>query len=618
MMKGQWMKWLLITLLILSVQTAAGSSQAEADGSAGPRLVENLDRGLIAVSAGEDQVFLSWRLLGTEPNTTTFDVYRRSGSAGEVRLNAAVLSGGTNYTDSSADLSEDNYYSVKSYVDGSPASVSQEFLLPAGAPASNYFSIPLKNITANPSDYFVQHGWPGDLDGDGTYEYVVTRIPVNGGHRFVEAYSLDSGFLWRIDLGPYSVQAIDTYNAPPASVGDYGVAGLGGWHDSDNVTVGDLDSDGRAEVFICTYAGVQFADGATIPAGTALTQYISAVDGLSGREAGRIALPDDYVQYGPLSGHLGIAYLDGVHPSLITSLKNRGTDRVFRYIISAYDYSQGTLSLRWKHLGADGEFFHQLRILDLDADGRDEISFGGWALDNNGDTLYTLPGVVHGDRFHITDLDPDRPGLEQFGIQQAENGNVNQFPWFYADAADGTLIRTGTPPEDIARGTSADIDPRYRGYEMWSSRGGVYNVDGEEISTAKPSINFKIWWDGDALAELLDINYIDKWDYENGVADRLFTAEGVRVNSRNAPVLYGDLLGDWREEILFEASDFSELRLYTTTIPSDIRLYTLPHNPAYRNTLSVKGYMQSTLVDYYLGDGMTVPPAPFVTAVVNE
>lgn len=91
------------------------------------------------------------------------------------------------------------------------------------------------------------------------------------------------------------------------------------------------------------------------------------------------------------------------------------------------------------------------------------------------------------------------------------------------------------------------------------------------------------------------------------------------MNSRNAPVLYGDLLGDWREEVLYETSDFKELRLYTTTIPSDVRIYTLPHNPAYRNGLAVKGYMQSLLTDYYLGDGISEPKYPNIRpAVYNK
>ncbi|TDL67801.1 hypothetical protein E2R58_00875 [Paenibacillus amylolyticus] len=597
------------------VSPGGGVLQADAAEGSAPRLVENLGRGLTAVYLGENKVYLSWRLLGTESQQVTFDIYRRTGTE-EVKLNDQPLTQGTNYTDTSVDVTQSHTYIVKSYVDGRLQDESAEVVLAANPEIRNYFSIPLQNITSNPSDYFVQHGWPGDLDGDGEYEYVVTRIPVNGGNKYVEAYSLTEGFLWRIDLGPYSVTTIDTYNAPPASVSEFGVAGLGGWRDNDNITVFDLDSDGKAEVLLRTFEGVTFADGQVVPATRERAQYVSVVDGLTGTEAARTAITNDYAADGPLSGHFGIAYLDGEHPSLITALKNRALSRNFQYVTSAYDYADGALTERWRHAGADGEFFHQIRILDLDRDGKDEVSFGGWALDDNGETLYSLPGVVHGDRFHITDIDPDRPGLEQFGIQQAENGNVNQFPWFYADAATGEIIRTGEIPQDVARGTLADIDPTHNGLEMWSSSGNIYNVDGEVISSVQPSTNFRIWWDGDVLGELLDKNFVEKWDWQQNTTARLFTADDVRVNSRNAPVLYGDLLGDWREEILYETSDFTALRLYTTTIPSDVRIYTLPHNPAYRNGLAVKGYMQSLLTDYYLGEGMTTPTVPDILPVV--
>lgn len=613
MTKQKWMAGALAALLIIPIAASAGNGQASAANGAAqePRIVEALGRGLAALKTEEGGVFLSWRLLGTEQADVTFDVYRKTGKQ-ETKLNDAPLTQGTNFTDKEPDLSRTNTYYVKTYHKGKLKEVSDKAVVEADAPVRNYFSIPLKDITSNPADYFVQHGWPGDLDGDGEYEYVVTRIPVNGGNRFVEAYSLKKGFLWRIDMGPYSNSPIDVYNAPPAAVSEFSVPGLGGWRDNDNVTVFDLDSDGKAEVLLRTYEGVRFADGKAVPASDTLTQYISVVDGKRGTEKARTVIENDYAEDGPLSGQFGIAYLDGVRPSLIAALKNRNNDRVFQYVTLAYDYNNGELTQRWKHLGASGEVFHQIRVVDVDADGKDEVAFGAWALDDDGEALYSFAGAVHGDRFHITDIDPDRPGLEQYAIQQAENGNVNQFPWFYADAATGEIIRTGKVPQDVSRGTAADIDPRYRGYEMWSTAGGIYNADGEEISAVKPSINFKIWWDGDALSELLDIRAVDKWDYANSQSVRLFEAEGVRVNSRNAPVLYGDLLGDWREEILFESSDFKELRLYATTIPSDVRLYTLPHNQAYRNTLAVKGYMQSTLVDYYLGDGMDTPPQPNV------
>ena len=612
--------WLLSGVIVLSGIASPESHISRADAAvvSEPRLVEDLGRGLTAVYMGDNKVYLSWRLLGTEPQQVTFDIYRRTGSE-EIKLNDQPLAQGTNYTDEDVDVTHSHTYIVKSYVSGNLQGKSAEVELAANPEVRNYFRIPLQDITSNPSDYFVQHGWPGDLDGDGEYEFVVTRIPVNGGNKYVEAYSLTEGFLWRIELGPYSVTTIDTYNAPPASVSEFGVAGLGGWRDNDNITVFDLDSDGKAEVLLRTFEGVAFADGEVIPASEERAQYVSVVDGLTGREAGRTTLTNDYAADGPLSGHFGIAYLDGEHPSLITAFKNRALSRNFQYVTSAYDYAGGALTERWRHAGADGEFFHQVRILDLDGDGKDEVSFGGWALDDNGETLYSLPGVVHGDRFHITDIDPNRPGIEQFGIQQAENGNVNQFPWFYADAKAGEMIRTGDIPQDVARGTLADIDPRHSGLEMWSSSGNIYNVDGEVISSVQPSTNFKIWWDGDVLGELLDKNFVEKWDWEQNGVTRLFTADDVRVNSRNAPVLYGDLLGDWREEVLYETSDFKELRLYTTTIPSEVRIYTLPHNPAYRNGLAVKGYMQSLLTDYYLGDGMSAPPYPNIRpAVYNK
>jgi len=41
-------------------------------------------------------------------------------------------------------------------------------------------------------------------------------------------------------------------------------------------------------------------------------------------------------------------------------------------------------------------------------------------------------------------------------------------------------------------------------------------------------------------------------------------------------------------------------------------LYALAHNPAYRLCMTVKGYLQSTHVDYYLGEGMAQPPKPLI------
>jgi hypothetical protein len=36
----------------------------------------------------------------------------------------------------------------------------------------------------------------------------------------------------------------------------------------------------------------------------------------------------------------------------------------------------------------------------------------------------------------------------------------------------------------------------------------------------------------------------------------------------------------------------------------------MAQNPGYRNQMTVKGYLQSGLPDYYLGTGMSLPPVP--------
>lgn len=61
----------------------------------GQKKVEKLGRGVVAIRASATSVFISWRLLGTEPSNLAFNIYR-----GSTKLNATPLTGGTNYTDS--------------------------------------------------------------------------------------------------------------------------------------------------------------------------------------------------------------------------------------------------------------------------------------------------------------------------------------------------------------------------------------------------------------------------------------------------------------------------------------------------------------------------------------
>ncbi|HSD39547.1 MAG TPA: hypothetical protein VLC92_18720 [Rhodocyclaceae bacterium] len=614
--------------------------------AADARLVERLDRGLVAVQSGKG-FFLSWRVLGTEYGSDiAFDLYK-----GERKLNSVPLTA-TSFQD---DSDGDGEYTVRAIVDGTRNFARSKPALRFATPdkqGNGYLEIPLKEVPSGvAADYYVQHAWPADLDGDGRYEVVISRLPYNDKLPlpcYVEAYALDGRFLWRVDMGPNSytqAPGIGLNDSPPASISGFG--NIAGYRNDDMVTVFDLNGDGRAEVLVRTATGVSFADGRSITSASASDQFISVIEGSSGKEITRTPITD-LVEHGPAGGQFGIGYLDGVRPSLLTQLTTRGIPAkkgIFHFMVAAWDFDGKTLKQRWKWF-ADNEKtvttvperYHQIRVVDLDGDGKDEFIGGNYALNSDGTLRYVIDQVNHGDRFHIGEFDPTHPGLEGFGIQQSELGIWSVFPWYYYDAASGTRLITGQHPAhtteeekekayDVARGTIADIDPRHPGYEFWTSltdpalpASGLFNIKGERLTYKAPGANFRIWWDGDEGSELLDgvqqgAAYVGKWDPATESVQHLFDPTGVILSWRAAPPFYGDVLGDWREEVLLETSDRKALRLYSTNIPTTRRFYTLVHNPEYRLSLTVRGYLQSTLVDYYLGYGMSEPPRAKIRAL---
>jgi rhamnogalacturonan endolyase len=178
------------------------------------------------------------------------------------------------------------------------------------------------------------------------------------------------------------------------------------------------------------------------------------------------------------------------------------------------------------------------------------------------------------------------------------------------DAATGKVLWGLNQIADVGRGMAADIDSTHRGYEMWSATsGGVYDVKGTKISSNVPTDNFRVYWDGDLYDEILDGGKIDKWT-GNGTI-RLATLAGSACNStKNTPNLSADILGDWREEVILH--DASHLFIYTTTIPTPFRLYTLMHDPVYRAAIAWQNsaYNQPPHLGFWLGAGVDKAPRP--------
>lgn len=594
----QWKVFLVIRkLLIVTALLLLYVCPSEAQ-----RWMENLGRGTVAVRSNSNQVFVSWRILGPEFNKDiSFNLYRGTTRiASNLQVSNFVDNTGSNST-----------YSVSAVINGVEQPRSPEVNVNTYVHGTNGMAcvrVPINNVEG----YSTGMIHVGDLNGDGEYDFVFTKQPYDASLPILlEAYLNDGTFLWQLNLG---LNSVNKYNIEPGS------SALDVGH-GDNWTVYDLNSDGRAEVIVRTANGVIFPDGSTLNDNNNTRQFISVVDGMTGVEQGRAAVPTDYLSDGPMNGHMGIAYLDGENPSVVWSSKNRVGNGGFNMMVTTYNWEQSTFGLNWKWLRngniPDG---HNINIIDVDGDGKDEICPMGFMLDDDGTLMYSLgdEGLYHGDRFYLSDMDPDRPGIEGWNIQQGYS--PYGIMCAYYDARTGKIItdqREAGSTRDMARGIAGDFDPRYKGYEFHTFLDGLYNISGERTSNSIPSSypNLRIWWDGDLLSENLDNNKMTKWNYLEEYEERLYTFRSNIQWSRNVPGFYGDIMGDWREEVVYPADNGNFLLVFTSLYPTTEALYTLTHNPGYRNCMTTKGYYQSNMVDYYLGHGMQPPVSPNIKII---
>ncbi|MBC6607622.1 T9SS type A sorting domain-containing protein [Hymenobacter sp. BT188] len=608
------------------------------------RQMEKLNRGIVAVKLPDGQVFVSWRLLATDNARVGFNLFRKTTDGEAVKLNAKPITESTNWVDATAATAPDATYFVRAVRNGGPGQ-GEESSSPdmATAWAQQYMRLALQRpaggtnasgaYTYTPNDCSV-----GDLDGDGTYEIIVKWDPTNAkdnsqsgytGNVYLDAYKLDGTQLWRIDLGK-NIRAGAHYT---------------------QFMVYDLDGDGKAEVACKTSDGTIDGQGKVMgdanadyrnSAGYILRgpEYLTVFNGLTGAAYPSVTyLPQRHPVKGdnPTTSELNaiwgdnygnrvdrflgaVAYLDGVHPSLVMC---RGY--YTRSVLVAWDFKDGQLTQRWTFDSDDpstpgnkayrGQGNHNLTVADVDADGKDEIVYGSCAIDDDGKGLYST-GRGHGDALHVSDMDPDRPGLEAFSPHEDQKAYGSAAADF-RDARTGELIwgRPGPNQGDVGRGLAADIDPRYKGFEAWASRGGLYSAKGEQISTSRPSINFAIWWDGDLSRELLDGTSIDKWNFETSRSNRLLSASTFGAAQNNTtkanPGLSADLFGDWREEVIWRNANDAELLIFTTTIPTQYRLTTLMHDPQYRLSVAWQNvaYNQPPHTGFYLGSDMEIASA---------
>lgn len=308
-------------------------------------------------------------------------------------------------------------------------------------------------------------------------------------------------------------------------------------------------------------------------------------------------------------------------------MKNRRDDGGFNRNIAAYTFDGSTVTEEWvfdatNFTGSDG---HNTRVVDVNGDGADEYGEIGFVLNGDGTVRYNLDdqGVVHGDRWHIAKIDPESDDLQGYGIQQ---DNEDLLYEYYYDAATGEIIwkHYGDDVGDVGRGLCSDIDPNFSGMECWSFS-GLYNAPSNDLieddTTLYPWPQLTLYWDGDDPAELYNTGAIEKWDPDNpstskGLVRLQIISHYGAINPGDPnPGFFGDILGDWREEIIVTNGEHNELIIFTTDQLTDRRLYTLAHNPNYRNGMTVKESLQNAFVDYFIGQDMETPPTPNIRYV---
>ncbi|WP_131469917.1 hypothetical protein [Xanthomonas citri] len=579
----------------------------------GARQMEKLGRGLVVVRNGKYNL-VSWRLLASDPVDQGFNIYRSDAGGIPVKINLTPITNATSYPDYGVEKAISHKYFVKAIVNGIEQK-GDSFEIEA-----NHKAEPVIRIKISPppsAEYLTRYVWVGDLDGDGEFDYVLDRLApgvdrVGTGPQYLEAYRSNGEKLWQINLGPNS---LDLYRINPGSS-----ALSRGMYDG--VTVYDLNGDGKAEVVLKLANGVKFPNNKSFYDVDNNAQHLGIIDGLTGNLLASTPFPKNFLsQGGALGTQLGIGYSNGMTPSVYFWGRNRNADKSFNDIFASWSWNGGGKILtNWMlPIPADrgASPSHQLRIIDIDGDGKDEVATGNFVINSDGTFRYALPGVGHGDRFYIGKFDPKRSGYQGYGVQQ---NNASGLREYYYDATTGKIIWSHFENglSDVGRGIVGDVDPNYPGYEAWSFS-GMYNGPSNiklVASGNQPYPGHMIWWDGDLLGDLLVDRRLDRWDASSKSGKRLMTLSdhgGVLYDTN--PMFFGDILGDWRTEVIALNKAQDEIIVYTTDYPTEKRFYTMAQNPAYRDHMTLKGYMQSPLPDYYLGSEMTYPVTPNINLV---
>src|SRR5690606_15996037 len=94
------------------------------------------------------------------------------------------------------------------------------------------------------------------------------------------------------------------------------------------------------------------------------------------------------------------------------------------------------------------------------------------------------------------------------------------------DAATGACLWGYPNPNDMGKALAAPLDPERRGYQFWSAGVGLYDTQGNQMTTKEPAGRHEVWWDADLCRELVNGSRIDKYNFATHTQSALLVGAG--------------------------------------------------------------------------------------------
>ena len=499
-------------------------------------------RKLCAVNLENGTIFLSWALLESDLKTMIFNVYRS-----DSRNHSGFLISKNPVTESTSFIDENikqgvryQYYVSPVNSDGKDG-LHSEWIGVTGSVTGNSSVVTFKPVCKPGSVVPIF----GDLNGDGTMDCVMRLgngnsemsqdpgIPVQ-----LEAFTSAGRSLWRKDVCHHDHCYGSASNVP--------------------FNVWDMDGDGRAEVI----TRMQVGDSV----------FVAILDGMTGTLLNKTPWPEmaSDSQKSSTRIHLSIAYLDGIHPSVVTQ-----TGLYENEIFVAFDNKLKKLWEFDSFAETNGSGGHKIEIADVDNDGKQEIFDGTTCLNHDGTLRWSIYRQ-HPDIVSINDFLPDRPGLEVYYVVES-NAHAGVY---MVDANTGEIIWKINREDDPRWthghvGWASDIWNGSPGIECISNRSGhtdtnlvLFSADGKIIMEHFPACT-PVEWDGSSSKELLTDNghHIGKFNGE-----KVVPISGCEPNPipKSTLLMVADLYGDFRDELVVTRENengLTEVIVVTATQP---------------------------------------------------